>query len=172
MNMILTVLTIPILLTFVVSNPHPSFPSASARVHHRNERPSYDQESEESRCPSPLHSCPILIAHHLEVEPNDSILPTPVRKPETTSWECVDLQEELTACGTCDNDCTRIPHVKGVGCENGTCRILSCKSGFSPHFHKDKGGRMRITGCVAKKSHHKFDFFGSLNQRPGARKKR
>ncbi|WAR59949.1 hypothetical protein PtB15_11B590 [Puccinia triticina] len=124
MNMLLTVLAIPILVNYVTSSPDPSFPSGSARVQHRHERPGYDQDSEESRCPRPLHSCPIMTAHHLsKPNPNHSIIPTPVRKHKTSAWECVDLQEELTACGSCDNDCTRIPHVKGVGCEEGTCRI-------------------------------------------------
>ncbi|KAI9630552.1 hypothetical protein KEM48_013873 [Puccinia striiformis f. sp. tritici PST-130] len=66
-------------------NPNPSFPSGSARAHHRSERPHYDEDTEESRCPSPLHSCPILSPHHLR--PNDSISPTPVRKPEETGWD-------------------------------------------------------------------------------------
>ncbi|PLW21412.1 hypothetical protein PCANC_03795 [Puccinia coronata f. sp. avenae] len=121
MNLLLTVLTVPILLKCVTTNPHPSFPSASARAHHRTKGPVYDEDSEEWRCPSPLHSCPILTVHH--DKPNDPLLPTPTTKHNKTSWECVDLQEELTACGSCDNDCTRIPHANGVGCENGTCRI-------------------------------------------------
>ncbi|KAH9450642.1 hypothetical protein MJO29_009694 [Puccinia striiformis f. sp. tritici] len=170
MNIFLIVVTISISIKCVTSNPNPSFPSGSARAHHRSERPHYDEDTEESRCPSPLHSCPILSPHHLR--PNDSISPTPVRKPEETGWECVDLEEELTACGSCDNDCTSIPHVKGVGCEKGKCRILSCKTGFSPLFHKEKNGKLRVTSCVIKKSHHKFDFFGSLNHRPQSRKER
>ncbi|PLW23099.1 hypothetical protein PCANC_02497 [Puccinia coronata f. sp. avenae] len=102
MNLLLTVLTVPILLKCVATNPHPSFPSASARAHHRTKGPVYDEDSEEWRCPSPLHSCPILNVHH--PKPNDPLLPTPTTKHNKTSWECVDLQEELTACGSCDND--------------------------------------------------------------------
>ncbi|POW01875.1 hypothetical protein PSHT_12342 [Puccinia striiformis] len=29
-----------------------------------------------------------------------------------SAWECVDLEQELTACGKCDNDCMRLPNVE------------------------------------------------------------
>ncbi|QRW05443.1 choline transport protein [Ceratobasidium sp. AG-Ba] len=55
----------------------------------------------------------------------------------TNDYECLDALQELRACGGCPSlgqgqDCTSIPHAKGVSCVSGTCQVSSCSGGFAP----------------------------------------
>ncbi|EFP86360.2 uncharacterized protein PGTG_12316 [Puccinia graminis f. sp. tritici CRL 75-36-700-3] len=78
-----------------------------------------------NRCPPPTSACPIFsssLAKKLLARTTHSLHNLSIGLP----WECVNLQEELTACGTCTNNCMKIKHAKEVGCEQGRCKI--CES--------------------------------------------
>ncbi|KAL1680280.1 hypothetical protein EV122DRAFT_208323 [Schizophyllum commune] len=63
--------------------------------------------------------------------------------------ECVDTEKNIESCGGCMTpspltlqssrrgfdqgvDCTQIANVEKVACDDGACRIISCKAGFQP----------------------------------------
>ncbi|KAH9929826.1 uncharacterized protein B0H18DRAFT_873667, partial [Fomitopsis serialis] len=77
-------------------------------------------------CPLSMAACPISEA-----------VPTSLEEWVQQGFECVDLREDLTSCGGCgavdvQHDCTAIPNALGVSCEVGTCRVQSCRPGFTP----------------------------------------
>ena len=99
-------------------------------------------------CPDGLFGCPIAESGTV------SRLPTNLTSLVEQGFECVDLKADLKACGGCasvdrayvnvrcvnmsalmnppfSHDCTSIPGVQGVSCENGACVVLSCKSRFT-----------------------------------------
>ncbi|KAA1126608.1 hypothetical protein PGTUg99_030028 [Puccinia graminis f. sp. tritici] len=92
-----------------------------------------------NRCPPPTSACPILsssLAKKLLARTTHSLHNLTIGLP----WECVNLQEELTACGTCTNNCMKIKHAKEVGCEQGRCKIFTCRAGYSLVKRSSKGG--------------------------------
>ncbi|PLW13226.1 hypothetical protein PCANC_18010 [Puccinia coronata f. sp. avenae] len=99
--------------------------TASRAVKQALGRPS-DQSN---RCPLPMTSCPILSSNVAK----KLLARTYAHKDQTIAlpWECVNLQEDLTACGTCQNNCMKIKHVQDVGCEAGTCKIFTCRAGYA-----------------------------------------
>jgi len=48
-----------------------------------------------------------------------------------SGYECVNLQEELERCGSCDNDCTKKPGVSAVTCREGQCIVQACAPTFA-----------------------------------------
>ncbi|KAJ6519830.1 protein priA [Mycena sanguinolenta] len=67
-------------------------------------------------CPSGLDACPI---------PGGAV----------SDYECIDTAVELESCGGCASlgqgqDCTAIPGVWNVGCEQGRCAVYTCTFGF------------------------------------------
>ncbi|KAA1081130.1 hypothetical protein PGT21_029877 [Puccinia graminis f. sp. tritici] len=91
-----------------------------------------------NRCPPPTSACPIFsssLARKLLAR-SHSLHNLTIGLP----WECVNLQEELTACGTCTNNCMKIKHAKEVGCEQGRCKIFTCRAGYSLVKRSSKGG--------------------------------
>ncbi|KAH8920336.1 hypothetical protein BT69DRAFT_1352501 [Atractiella rhizophila] len=59
------------------------------------------------------------------------------RTTSADGYECVDPINDLFNCGGCSalkrgggQDCSTLPHALGVGCDEGTCEILSCKGGY------------------------------------------
>ncbi|OAV99083.1 hypothetical protein PTTG_02386 [Puccinia triticina 1-1 BBBD Race 1] len=100
-----------------------------------------------SRCPLPTTSCPIV-----SNTPSKKILArTYAHKNQSIAlpWECVNLQEELTACGACHNNCMKIKHVKHVGCEKGNCKIFTCRAGYTKVKQASKVHKGRtIDRCV------------------------
>lgn len=50
------------------------------------------------------------------------------------------VTDDVHYCGTCDNDCTALPHIvsEGVACELGTC-IYTCEPGFADCDSQGKG---------------------------------
>ncbi|POW12414.1 hypothetical protein PSTT_04444 [Puccinia striiformis] len=80
-----------------------------------------------------MTSCPIPeIVHHTRFHQSRT------SHKKKSAWECVDLEQELTACGKCDNDCMRLPNVENVGCESGKCKIFTCKPGHSVSDEMDQ----------------------------------
>ncbi|KNE92544.1 hypothetical protein PSTG_14053 [Puccinia striiformis f. sp. tritici PST-78] len=96
-----------------------SQPSASARARaHRLLSEKFKSNLKHGKCPEPMTSCPIPeIVHHTRFHQSRT------SHKKKSAWECVDLEQELTACGKCDNDCMRLPNVENVGCESGKCKI-------------------------------------------------
>ncbi|KAH9456187.1 hypothetical protein MJO28_006212 [Puccinia striiformis f. sp. tritici] len=99
-----------------------------------------------NKCPLPTTSCPILSSNQTK----KLLARTHTHKNQTIvlPWECVNLQEELTACGTCHNNCMRIKHVKHVGCEKGTCKIFSCRAGYTIFRHISKHNGPAVERCA------------------------
>jgi len=119
-----------------------SQPSASARA--RAHRLLAAKKTTRAKCPKTMTSCPIV-----------PVIPKPKsrhskshRKPKA-AWECLDLQQELTACGKCDNDCMKLPNVENVGCESGRCKIFTCKPGHSAQDEIDTATGFLVTRCVS-----------------------
>jgi hypothetical protein len=44
---------------------------------------------------------------------------------------CETAMTDAHSCGTCHNDCSRLPHVDSAGCSAGACTALVCKPGFA-----------------------------------------
>jgi hypothetical protein len=74
-----------------------SQPSASARA--RANRLLAAKRPNHAKCPQSMTSCPIAPI----VVQSKSLQSRLVNKQKMT-WECLDLEQELTACGRCDND--------------------------------------------------------------------
>lgn len=79
--------------------------------HHRRQ----EVKSRQTLCPTGLDACPIAGL--------------------TGDYECVDYATELEFCGGCTTlgkgqDCTQIPGAWNVGCEQGSCVVLTCAGGF------------------------------------------
>ncbi|EFP78418.1 uncharacterized protein PGTG_04374 [Puccinia graminis f. sp. tritici CRL 75-36-700-3] len=99
--------------------PPASQPSASARARANRllvEKSSADLKH--AKCPETMTSCPIS-----PIISNSRSHKSRASHKKITAWECLDLEQELTACGKCDNDCMRMPNVENVGCEQGRCKI-------------------------------------------------
>ncbi|KAK4050077.1 hypothetical protein OIV83_003647 [Microbotryomycetes sp. JL201] len=65
-------------------------------------------------------------------------------------YECLDVRSSLESCGGCAStgegqDCSRIPHVGGVGCE-----AVSCRNGYKPNI----AGTACIREGRRRKHHH------------------
>ncbi|KAH9486921.1 Protein priA [Psilocybe cubensis] len=72
-------------------------------------------KSRASLCPSDLDACPI--------------------SGLSGDYECLDTSSELESCGGCTSvgqgqDCTKITGAWNVGCERGSCVVLTCAGGF------------------------------------------
>jgi len=90
-------------------------------------RRSFDEGSSASnfRCPTGHTACD---------------LPLSRLDPNSRAFECVNIQSDIESCGGCPSplsssakkgeDCTAIPNVLGVGCNQGVCSVLSCIRGF------------------------------------------
>ncbi|SCZ98803.1 BZ3500_MvSof-1268-A1-R1_Chr3-1g05631 [Microbotryum saponariae] len=64
-------------------------------------------------------------------------------------YECLDTRESLESCGGCSStdegqDCTVIKGGLGVGCDNGSCVVFSCKEGWKSNA--------RGTKCIRAKN--------------------
>ncbi|KAF5313113.1 hypothetical protein D9619_003184 [Psilocybe cf. subviscida] len=78
--------------------------------------------------------------HRRAVKSRTSLCPTgldacPVSGGSGGDYECVDTATELESCGGCPSlgngqDCTAIKGAWNVGCEQGSCVVLSCAGGF------------------------------------------
>lgn len=83
-----------------------------------------------SQCPGSLHACSL----------------------PSGSFECLDVQQELGACGACLDeggmDCEGIPNVENVSCSVGKCEIHSCADGFRPSMDK--------LSCVSNSTRRRF----------------
>ncbi|KAA1072915.1 hypothetical protein PGTUg99_026955 [Puccinia graminis f. sp. tritici] len=64
------------------------------------------------------------------------------------SWECLNLQEELTSCGSCNNNCMDIPNAVSVGCQIGSCKIFSCAAGYTLHQRMDSQSGKMADACM------------------------
>lgn len=137
MNYSMIVLLILSALSGVVFSQAPG-PSQVARRRSIRSIP-INLNSKEAKCPSPMTSCPIPTMKKLSNSPS-------VEKAE--SWECVNLQEELTSCGSCGNDCMSTPHADNVGCQAGKCKIFTCKSGYAIHRSMDTKRSMMVETCA------------------------
>ena len=65
----------------------------------------------------------------------DNLSACPIGSSFESGFECVNVLDELENCGGCASlgegmDCTAISGAAGVGCNNGTCVVLSCTAGF------------------------------------------
>lgn len=83
--------------------PPPSYPSGGQ---HTGWKRSYNKSRSVALCPYGLDACPI--------------------SGLTKDFECIDTAAELESCGGCvslgqGHDCTAIPGVWNVGCEQGHC---------------------------------------------------
>ncbi|MBW0461745.1 hypothetical protein O181_001460 [Austropuccinia psidii MF-1] len=132
----------------VLSTPQAPSPSARAKARRKPIAREIKSDSDEARCPRPLRPCPILRPDEPYLKANVSTINN--GHPALSSWECLNVQEELSACGSCDNDCMKIPHVESIGCEFGVCKIFSCKRGSVPQVIRDKIDGEKILRCVCK----------------------
>ncbi|PLW46602.1 hypothetical protein PCANC_06132 [Puccinia coronata f. sp. avenae] len=76
------------------------------------------QNSGKEQCPTGLSACPISSG-----------------LGASSSFECIDVQQEVTSCGGCSTtgkgvDCTTLKGVASSGCSDGQCKIFSCKTGY------------------------------------------
>ncbi|PLW17664.1 hypothetical protein PCANC_10897 [Puccinia coronata f. sp. avenae] len=76
------------------------------------------QNSDKEQCPTGLSACPISSG-----------------LGASSSFECIDVQQEVTSCGGCATtgkgvDCTTLKGVASSGCSDGQCKIFSCKTGY------------------------------------------
>ncbi|OAV99136.1 hypothetical protein PTTG_09169 [Puccinia triticina 1-1 BBBD Race 1] len=128
-------------------NPAPSQPSASARARaNRILAEKLSSDLKLAKCPEPLTSCPLFSPVNPSSRSHHS---RPAgHKKKKIAWECLDLAQELTACGRCDNDCMKLPNVENVGCESGRCKIFTCKPGHSAYDKLDPITGSTITSCV------------------------
>ncbi|TCD63343.1 hypothetical protein EIP91_005644 [Steccherinum ochraceum] len=131
----------------VARSPHPSpypilearAPSPSSYLTKRGPREkrkqtllSPQEQLNRKLCPQGMAVCPIL--------PQSAALrmsapmSTTLMKWMEEGYECTDFEDFFSCggCGTVDikHDCTMIPNALGVSCEQGSCRVYSCKSGF------------------------------------------
>ncbi|PLW28798.1 hypothetical protein PCASD_18415 [Puccinia coronata f. sp. avenae] len=118
-----------------------SQPSASARA--RANRLLAAKRPNHAKCPQSMTSCPIAPI----IVKSKSLQSRLVNKQKIT-WECLDLEQELTACGRCDNDCMKLSNVENVGCESGKCKIFTCAPGHSAHEEIDSESGLIVTRCV------------------------
>ncbi|KNZ60785.1 hypothetical protein VP01_1500g2 [Puccinia sorghi] len=114
-------LLVPTIVGSITSRSHngdapASQPSASARA--RANRLLASKHKNHAKCPKSMTSCQIV-----PLIPKLKSLQSASPRKAKAAWECLDLQQELTACGKCDNDCMKLPNVENVGCENGRCKI-------------------------------------------------
>jgi len=68
-----------------------------------------------SLCPTGLDACPII--------------------GQASDYECIDIENDLGSCGGCletgaGQDCTAITGAWNVGCEQGSCAVYTCVSGY------------------------------------------
>ncbi|KAI0931626.1 hypothetical protein AcW2_000472 [Taiwanofungus camphoratus] len=82
-------------------------------------------------CPLSMAACPISSI-------SGTLASSPVSLSEwiEQGFECVDFSEDLTSCGGCGSvdaqyDCTAVPNALHVSCNVGSCRVDSCKPGYS-----------------------------------------
>ncbi|KAF9056179.1 hypothetical protein BJ165DRAFT_486772 [Panaeolus papilionaceus] len=95
-------------------HPGPVKPPGQFRPYGHNKRA--NTKSRVSLCPTGLDACPI--------------------SQLVNDYECLDTAVELESCGGCASlgqgqDCTQIEGAWNVGCEQGTCVVLTCAGGFS-----------------------------------------
>ncbi|KNZ45315.1 hypothetical protein VP01_826g5 [Puccinia sorghi] len=105
--------------------PHVPTPSSGAR--RRIASIELDPESAQAKCPRSLSACSI---------------------NQGTAWECLDLQEELTSCGRCGNDCLSLSYVANVGCQAGVCKIFSCAAPHKLTQQMDPTSGKMVDACV------------------------
>ncbi|KAI8444094.1 hypothetical protein BY996DRAFT_2921491 [Phakopsora pachyrhizi] len=77
------------------------------------------------KCPEGMRACPAPKKKALGMMPD--VLRKMVKDDE---WECMEVNE-LVSCGGCTSegtgvDCTKLPGVDGVGCEDSKCKIFTC----------------------------------------------
>ncbi|PLW34350.1 hypothetical protein PCASD_10594 [Puccinia coronata f. sp. avenae] len=113
-----------------------SQPSPSGLARRRVQAMAVDPDSEEAKCPAPLTACSIN-SHGSEKA-----------SAKTSSWECLNLKEELSSCGKCGNDCQSLPHVDSVGCQEGSCKIFSCAPGYKRTMVMDPSSGTMSDACA------------------------
>lgn len=89
--------------------------------------------------PFPMHrrACPIVGSKSFEEMKHTYSHQVSELLSAKGGYECLDVLTSLENCGGCaatgeGRDCTKIPHVDGVGCGGGQCQIFSCKKGYGP----------------------------------------
>lgn len=99
----------------------------------------------------PFKACPSKAADHHKRDLLPSQINCPVGQTAcgiigraTGSWECIDTQRDLESCGGCllsvkseynqngGQDCTAIEGVADVSCDQGSCVVQKCMSGYEP----------------------------------------
>ncbi|KNE89866.1 hypothetical protein PSTG_16690 [Puccinia striiformis f. sp. tritici PST-78] len=111
-------------------------PTASSAARQKIQSIALDPNSNQAKCPAPLTPCAIPIKNTLL-----SIV-------RSQSWECLNLKEELTSCGSCGNDCMALPNVGNVGCQVGACKIFSCANGYTLHQRMDGHSGRMVDVCI------------------------
>ncbi|KAH9948233.1 hypothetical protein B0H21DRAFT_258781 [Amylocystis lapponica] len=102
-------------------------PSA-ARRSIREQEPISSSHISQQLCPAPMSVCPIA--------GSSAPIPASLEAWLADGFQCADFSADLDSCGGCGStdaqyDCTAIPGALGVSCLVGSCRVDSCKPGFS-----------------------------------------
>jgi hypothetical protein len=68
--------------------------------------------------------------------PEGKVCTVPSANGTAWAWECINPLTELESCGGCISDgtgvdCTSISNAASVGCEQGACKVYSCKKGYT-----------------------------------------
>lgn len=93
---------------------HPTQPPSTPSGTHKKSR----KARAASLCPTGLNACPIANVSGL-----------------SSDYECIDTTQELESCGGClstgaGQDCTAIKGAWNVGCEQGSCAVYNCMTGY------------------------------------------
>lgn len=88
-------------------------------------------------CPTGETACPIIGSKSFEQNKHTYSHEVAELMSAKGGYECLDVSTSLENCGGCTatgegQDCTKIPHVDGVGCGGGQCQIFSCGRGYAP----------------------------------------
>jgi len=106
--------------------PSPPFPWPSFKPWKREqERITAEENVSSQLCPLSMSACPITAS-----------TPSSLSEWIEQGFECVEFSEDLTSCGGCgiidaQYDCTAIPGALGVACDMGSCRVHTCRPGYS-----------------------------------------
>lgn len=103
----------------------------------------FASEGEYQGCPIPLKACAMLSSN----KPNE-YASISKRGTMNRNWECLNLNTDVNSCGSCDNDCMEIANVARAECVSGSCRIVSCQTGFRPKFVKDGKTGVKELQCA------------------------
>ncbi|KAG0145152.1 hypothetical protein CROQUDRAFT_671959 [Cronartium quercuum f. sp. fusiforme G11] len=70
--------------------------------------------------------------------------------PRLESFACFNLEKSVKHCGNCTHDCSSIPYSQEVSCDNGKCKIASCKPGFKLQVNQSNSdmSEVNIPKCL------------------------